>query len=108
MDHQFDLYSVEKKGMNTKIQLTLRQIPTKYYLKKSEPLKEISNHPYIRKTLSSKISEKINNDVLKKPFKLPTKKKSGSDELFIEENLNDDDSMPNIIIKGDNKCQYKL
>nr|CAG8518239.1 12827_t:CDS:2 [Entrophospora candida] len=67
-----------------------------------EPLKEINNHPSIRKTLGSKISEKINNDVLKKPFKLPTKKKSGSDELFIEENLNNDDSMPNIIIKGDN------
>ncbi|CAJ0637229.1 7951_t:CDS:2 [Entrophospora sp. SA101] len=76
--------------MNTKIQLALRQ---------GEPLKEIDNHPSIRKILGSKISEKINNDVSKKPFKLPTKKKSGSDELFIEENLNDDDSMPNIIIK---------
>nr|CAG8529873.1 4881_t:CDS:2 [Entrophospora candida] len=70
--------------------------------KSGEPLKEINNHPSIRKTLGSKISEKINNDVLKKPFKLPTKKKLGNDELFIEENLNNDDSMPNIIIKGDN------
>nr|CAG8633171.1 13389_t:CDS:2 [Entrophospora candida] len=41
----------------------------------------------------------IETDSDEKPFKLPTKKKSGSDELFIEENLNDDDSMPNIIIK---------
>ncbi|CAJ0746579.1 19869_t:CDS:2 [Entrophospora sp. SA101] len=44
----------------------------------------------------------IETDSDEKPFKLLTKKKSGSDVLFIEENLNDDDSMPNIIIKGDN------
>lgn len=69
-----------------------------------EPLKEINNHPSIRKTLGSKIDKKKNDDILdilKKPFKLPSKKKSDDDELFIEENLNNDDSMPNIIIKGD-------
>nr|CAG8436312.1 1755_t:CDS:2 [Entrophospora candida] len=98
MDHQFDLYNEEGDEHQdpTYIETDSDEVLV------GEPLKEIDNHPSIRKTLGSKISEKINNDVLKKPFKLPTKKKSGSDELFIEENLNDDDSMPNIIIKGDN------